>query len=108
MLYCRCMKYITAFLLALVVLPTVALGGALWSQQSVTETYETRVVAIDAELEELTTREAELAISFSEVYYSQYNAERYAARMEIAERKAQLLEEKRILEVAYWLINESF
>lgn len=104
------MKYITAFLLALVVLPSIALGGALWSQKSVTETYEARVVAITAELEELSTREAELNLNYVE-YYTEHNpklAEKYAIKMDIQARRAELLEEQRILDVAYWLINESF
>lgn len=102
------MKYVTPILLALVILPTVALGGALWSQQNVTNTYETRIKAIDAEIEILTTREAELSIPTSCPEMCSRYETTYAAWMETQNQIAQLEEEKRILEVAYWLINTSF
>ena len=101
------MKYITPILLALVVLPTVALGGAIWSQNSVTNTYESRIVAIDAKIEELATREAELLLPYRNSYYAEMRGN-YFPVIDIQKEVAQLQEEKSILEVAYWLINNSF
>lgn len=101
------MKYITPILLALVVLPAVAWGGSLWSQANVTNTYEARIVAIDAEMEQLTTREAELLLPYKNEYYAEFGSN-YPYLLEIRQRQAELNEEKRILEVAYWLINNSF
>ena len=105
------MKYITSILLALMLLPAVALGGAVWSQKSVTNTYETRVAAIDAQIEELTTREVELDLKYPEHRDYGYNpvvAQQFVIKMQIQEEVAKLQEEKKILTVAYWLINESF
>lgn len=93
--------------MALVILPAVAFGGALWSQQNVTNTYETRVMEIDAQLELLTTQEAEILMPFRTEYQAELNG-LYPALLEIREQKAELQEEKRILEVSYWLINNSF
>ena len=105
------MKYVTPILLALVVLPAVALGGAVWSQSNVTHTYEQRVLEIDAKIEELTTREAELNLGFAELCPERCNQswqDKYYLRIQMQEEVAKLEEEKRILEVAYWLINSSF
>lgn len=105
------MKYITSILLALIVLPAVALGGAVWSQSNVTNTYEQRVVEIDAQIEELTTRETELSMSISglcPVRCTKDWKEKYHLIIQIEEEVAKLEEEKRILEVGYWLINNSF
>ena len=105
------MKYITPFLLALVILPAVAYGGSVWSQSNVTNTYENRIVEIDAQIEQLTTREVELDLKYPESREYGHNpfiASQFAIKMQIQEEVATLQEEKRILEVAYWLINESF
>lgn len=105
------MKYITAILLALVVLPAVAFGGVVWSQNNVTNTYEQRIVEIDAQIEQLTTREVEISIGYSELCPERCSLEwqeKYWLRLQIQDEIAQLEEEKRILSVAYWLINNSF
>ena len=102
------MKYITATLLALVVLPAVAFGGVVWSQNNVTNTYEQRIVEIDAQIEQLTTREVEIMLPFKNEYYFETQSTNYVDVLAIREEVAKLQEEKRILEVAYWLINNSF
>ena len=105
------MKYITTLLLALLVLPAISYGSVVWSQRNVTNTYQERLRNIDAQVELLTTRELELSIKYPEYIDYGYNpkvAEQFAIKMEIREELAKLQEEKRILEVSYWLINESF
>ena len=102
------MKYITPILLALIILPTVAFGGAIWNQQNVTNTYEERIKVIDAQIEVLTTREAELMMPYRNEYLFEMNSTKYTNVLTIREEVEKLQEEKRILEVAYWLINNSF
>ena len=101
------MKYMTPILLALVVLPAVALGGAVWSQNNVTNTYETRIIEIDAQIEALTTREVEMLLPYKNAYYFEMSGN-YMDLVVIQDEVTRLQEEKRILEVAYWLINSSF
>ena len=77
------------------------------NQNSVTNTYETRIIEIDAQIEQLTTREYELLLPYRNAYHAEMSGD-YFPVLEIQKEVAQLREEKKILTVAYWLINSSF
>jgi hypothetical protein len=105
------MKYITPLLFALLIIPAAAWGGSVWSQQSVTTTYEQRLEAIEQRLvaieaEKLVVIGDKPAIGCPE--FCRLTAEEYGQLMQLEEEVAELYDEKRILDVAYWLINESF
>ena len=102
------MKNIIITALLLVLIPTTIFGyEAVLRQSALESTYTSRIEAIDARVEVLNESYSLIVSEYSSLYYAEMYG-RNAELIEIQSELAQLKDEKRILEVSYQLINDSF
>ena len=102
------MKNIIITTLLLVLIPTTIFGyEAVLRQNALKETYTAKVEAIDTRTKVLNEKYNSIVGEYRSIYYAEMYG-RQGELIAIQEELAQLQTEKKILEVSYQLINDSF